>query len=71
MGLLEKLGVGKGHMIRNNGFGDKLGFGGKVGVRKELLGRKGILSNHSDVLRENGFRRNGHERFSRVEFGPK
>ena len=40
MGLLENMGVGKGHMSRNKGFCGQIGSLGKVGVRKELLGRK-------------------------------
>ena len=40
MGLLKKMGVGKGHLSRNKGFWAKWGSLGKVGVRKGLLGRK-------------------------------
>ena len=40
MGLLQKMGVGKGHLSRKKGFGAKSGSLGKVGVRKRLLGRK-------------------------------
>ena len=41
LNLSEKMGAGKGHSSRNKGFGAKLGFLRKVGVRKGLLGRKG------------------------------
>ena len=34
IGLLDKMGLGKGHFRRNKGFGAKLGSLGKVGVRK-------------------------------------
>ena len=40
MGLLEKMDVGKEHMSRNKGFWAKLGFLGKEGVRKGLVGKK-------------------------------
>ena len=34
MGLLEKMGVGEGHISTNKGFGANSGSLGKVGVRK-------------------------------------
>ena len=40
MWLLQKMGVGKGHLSRNKGSGVKLGSLGKVGVRKRPLSRK-------------------------------
>ena len=40
MGLLQKMGMRKGHLSRNKGFGVKLGSLGKVGVRKGPLSRK-------------------------------
>ena len=40
MGLLQKMGVAKGHFSRNKGFGIKLGSMGKVGVRKGLSNGK-------------------------------
>ena len=43
MGLLQKMGVGKGHLSRNKRFEAKLGSLGKVGVRKGLFGRQNGL----------------------------
>ena len=40
MGLLGKMGVGKGYLSRNKGFWAKWSSLGKVSVRKGLLGRK-------------------------------
>ena len=39
-GLLDKMGLGKGHFRKNKGFGTKLGSLRKEGVRKGLFSRK-------------------------------
>ena len=39
-GLLDKMGLGKGHFRKNKRFGTTLGSLGEEGVRKGLLSRK-------------------------------